>query len=658
MNKECIVRGVSYPSRAAAYRANEAYVKVPYYSVKNRVRMGWSIEKSFFTPNTRIGEYFLRGEKYTCISKCYYDNEKFAAVGLSGFIRRVKSGWPLEKALTTPSLRGRQCEAYGVSFVSLRDCYDANKDKSMVSFDAFKKRVDAGWAIESALSVEGNHIGRYEGVYIVRGIEYGSIEECFMENKNDSGVCIQGVKCRMGNGASIEEALFRKSSRQGSQIIEGVCHSSLYAAASYYGVSSGCVYSRYRRGLRGDDLIPSKKLLCYVPPADKTSESFKYKIKGVGYKSIAAARLDLGVSRGAYDSRRAKGFTVEQALGVEKVENKRDANLKRFNVDGIERTIAELSEKFGVKKATIYSRLRQGATIRQALELDKIKEGELVCQVRSVRKRRVKFFVRGKEYASYQDLADDYGVPAHVVRRRVAGEGRSYEEAIDFESKIKPISVKGVMYSNQAEAARAYGLRPDTYQARRSKGWTVNQALGIDFKPTAKTVYYKGLPYKGITDLAEQVGISTGALSSRVRSGMSIDEAIIAGDRIVSAGGANLTTLERNEERASIPSITYFIRINIDNRKLFKIGITTRTVNDRIKEMKCDYKEIKSVNGTLINCFLLEQSILSMFSRKRAFKNGDRKVDGYTEIFDLDKVDVDEIESIMSDFETKQHNSA
>ena len=62
---------------------------------------------------------------------------------------------------------------------------------------------------------------------------------------------------------------------------------------------------------------------------------------------------------------------------------------------------------------------------------------------------------------------------------------------------------------------------------------------------------------------------------------------------------------------------------------IYKIGITTKNINDRIKGLKAKakkYNEILEITilnskySTLYNCFLEEQNILQEYSDKRIYK--------------------------------------
>ncbi|WP_367301974.1 GIY-YIG nuclease family protein [Vibrio cholerae] len=76
------------------------------------------------------------------------------------------------------------------------------------------------------------------------------------------------------------------------------------------------------------------------------------------------------------------------------------------------------------------------------------------------------------------------------------------------------------------------------------------------------------------------------------------------------------------------------------------MGITKNNVSTRIDG---SYDVIKTSNGTLLDCFLLEQDIHKMIDDKRADINGDDIIlGGYTEFFDLSEEEVTIVSELMT----------
>ena len=298
---------------------------------------------------------------------------------------------------------------------------------------------------------------------------------------------------------------------------------------------------------------------------------------------------------------------------------------------------------------TIRDRLKRGATIRQAIGLDEIPKGTLKKQreIKKQKRKPIRLTVEGKIYTSYQALADAYDLPQYTVRQRIVDYGYTPEHAVKLDGKSKPVTVAGVNYPSKAAVAEAYGLTPAVLLARLAGDVTIEQALGIEIKENSRTITFAGEIYKSLSDLADKKGISAGALRTRIQSGLSLEEAINAGDRIRNSGRYNLTILKRDSELSAKPALLYFVRIFINNKERFKIGITTQTVDKRLKQEAYEFQTIKVIKGTLLDCVVLEQEVIELLDDKRDPEITTDMLDGYSEIFILNESDIEEIIEIL-----------
>ena len=94
--------------------------------------------------------------------------------------------------------------------------------------------------------------------------------------------------------------------------------------AEAYNLKYNATYRRWKRGKRGDDLVPEKKRKNYVPP----KIIHKYYINEKGFKSRAEALRHHNVPSITFRNRKARGLTDEQAMGIEPFEDKRFGNKK------------------------------------------------------------------------------------------------------------------------------------------------------------------------------------------------------------------------------------------------------------------------------------------------------------------------------------------
>ena len=128
---------------------------------------------------------------------------------------------------------------------------------------------------------------------------------------------------------------------------------------------------------------------------------------------------------------------------------------------------------------------------------------------------------------------------------------------------------------------------------------------------------------------------------------MSIDEVISLGNKkITNPGRYNLTILERDVKEANKNALIYFVEINLDSQKFYKVGITTQDVEKRL--VNYDHNIISTREGKLIDIYKLEQHILHQYENKKIYDKFDKYTDGITEFLDLNINDVEKINSLIN----------
>jgi len=489
--------------------------------------------------------------------------------------------------------------------------------------------------------------------HILNGKSYTTLSSCYNDNLEKITVGIVTIRSRLKSGWSLEDALFKPKEKTletklGDHTVEGKVYKNLPSISKEYGITLNTIYKRYSRGCRGDDLIPLKKRKNYIEVIE--SKKYGFYAGNIGYATAADACKKLGVKYVTYNSRRRRGLSIEQALEIEAVVDGRVTKGTLHLVNGDSKTVDELSQIYNVSLSTIRDRLKRGASIRQALNLDEIPIGSLKKQkeVKTKKREIIRLEVDGKIFKSYKSLADAYDLPDYTVRQRIVDYGYSAEDAVKIEGKGNAVVVEGVSYESNSAAAEAFGLTAEILYARLDKGWTVREALLLDVKENSWTIIYEGNSYKSLPSLAIQVDIPVNTLRRRIIQGMSLEEAINAGERTINAGRYNLTILERDDELAAKPAYLYFVAIIINDKKRFKIGITTQTVDMRLGQ-QYEFETIKTIKGTLKDCFLLEQDIISLLSDKKDPEITSDMLDGYSEIFILDRNDILFINEILED---------
>lgn len=312
-----------------------------------------------------------------------------------------------------------------------------------------------------------------------------------------------------------------------------------------------------------DEMIPYR-----FPSADDLKEMERDLIQRLGTLAPAGMNLDLGGSVGSYHNaqalmvcgewyptittacvvhgvelatflyRRTAGWTVEQALGREPPPERRDLEL--FEVKGVRcRGRAALAEAFGLKRATVVSRLKRGWTVEQAVGF-----------VPPPARRRG---TRGcRRTIDTHALSQQCGVPQSTLRHRIFQQGLSVAEAQYSGKRNGGHAVRfdhaGRRYSFRSlrQAAAYFGVVYVTVKRRLANGASIKQALGLlpllsrrrhlaadakQSRPRAKPITFLGAQYPSISDAARAQGCVTQQdinwFVGVVRDGLPEDEIVL-----------------------------------------------------------------------------------------------------------------------------------
>ena len=485
-------------------------------------------------------------------------------------------------------------------------------------------------------------------------VKYKSVFEFYNLNQEDIDVTYEELLKNIRNNIPIDLAIKKQprkktASKHGPYIVEGEEYLNMPDLAKEYGINPNTIYKRYERGKRGDDLIPLNKRKKYIKPIN--AKKYRYYIQGKGFNSKPEMCEYFGIKYTTYRKRIEKGLTEEQALGIVITPDLRyKTNLTRSKkqlrkASDVDLTvygttydsISALARTFKIKDITLRKRiLNQLLTPEEAIELE-------------INRNNQDIIAFGKTYKSYSSLAKEYGLNTHVVYNRIKNLKYSPEEAVSKPSTQKVV-VNNKEFNSKAEAARYYGKVPENVQSLVRKGATLEQALGLE--PIKEYKYeWNKKQFTSKRELADYVskntGISSKLIKSRLNKGMSIDEVISLGNKkITNPGRYNLTILERDIEESNKNAFIYFVEINFDSQKFYKVGITTQDVEKRL--VNYDHNIISTREGKLIDMYKLEQLILHQYENKKIYDKFDKYTDGITEFLDLNINDVEKINSLIN----------
>ena len=498
-----------------------------------------------------------------------------------------------------------------------------------------------------------------------KGKSYKSIVEFYDSNKDEIEVSYQNVLKNFKDGLPPEEAIKKqprkkvesKQSTHGSFKIEGREYPNLRLIAKEYDINENTLYQRFHRGKRGDELIPLKKRKNYIKPTKKIN--YRYEVEGKGFKSYDELSKHYGVKVVTIRTRLKRGLTLEEALGIVKTpdlrykknnlrKTKRSAKDVDLVVDGIKYdSISQLAKSFGIADITLRKRI---------CEYWMSPEEAVKTPIKIKNKKISNLVVDGIKYDSISQLAKSFGLEPYIVRNRIIDYGYTVEEAVKKPLKGKSIIVKGKEFSSIAEAARYFNKSAGTIQANLKRGLTVDEAFGFEKRRTSRTVLYdwngKEYTIKELTKvLSDEYNIAQSILFSRIyQNKLTIEEAISLGsEKVVSSGRYNLTILKRDPKLSNKDTELYFVLIEKESKIFYKIGLTTRTTEERL--IGENFKLLARNKGKLIDIYKQEQYLLNKFKNKKFGDQIEGYFDGKTETLSLND---SEVRQVLQYFESNK----
>ena len=360
---------------------------------------------------------------------------------------------------------------------------------------------------------------------------------------------------------------------------------------------------------------------------------------------------------------------LKEGLSLEKIiaEGKRkpgstEGRLGPYLVEGVTYTsLPSIAKEYGITERAIYKRYSRGKR-GDDLVPEKKRKNYIKPE------RKYKLYVNGVGYNSVADLCRKNGVKYITYRMRLRG-GWSQEEALGikmrknihpnslFNKKYngerrkigKEVIIDGRKFNSIAEASNFYKRDPEAVRTQILKGRTLREALGLDLADTNYVISYKGKKYKSLPILIKSLGLSYNLIASRIHNmGLSFEEAIKLGsDHISNEGRYNKKIFDKNPDLANSKGYLYFVSINIDNKKRYKIGITKSSVKKRLDQEGYNYSIIKTCNSSLINCYLMEQKLIKKFKNFRDRSIKAEQLDGHTEIFNFSEDIVKTVKDLM-----------
>lgn len=430
-------------------------------------------------------------------------------------------------------------------------------------------------------------------------------------------------------------------------VVSGKKFSTLKELSMEAGISYQAAVKRVDRGWSDEEIFygREKKRSKGKSKSSAGSRSKPITVNGAKYRSFNHAYefFKPSCSVNTARARLRYGWTNEQVFDVtDRIDGRKaKGRAKRLIVDGRQLNAKQASEEFGVSYSTVLSRLRKGATARQALGLEEIEPGDLVSKKRGRRGSKKKeireLLVDGIPFVSVPALARAYDVSAGLVYNRMH-RGWSAERSVK-ETVGVPVTVQGVVYRSAMHALERVGETSlSTYQGRRKMGFPLLVCLGLEPLPNQGRYEVHGEQYSALSEVARAYGLNVGQLNGRLKI-MPLEEAVVYQP---SNGRYTRSSLDSNLELAKSNGVLYFVKIHFPEGDLHKVGITRKSTALRLAQFK--HSVIFEQKGRLVNIFEVEQNTKKKFAEMHC--RAEEDFDGRTETFLL----TDEQESQMLDY--------
>lgn len=235
---------------------------------------------------------------------------------------------------------------------------------------------------------------------------------------------------------------------------------------------------------------------------------------GNKYSSISKMAKAWGLSGSTYTHRVDKqGWSVEEALTTPSIKS-RDRYVdhlgNKFN------SRAEMCEFHHVNLSTFDSRRARGWSIERALLPENQGEGQPVCQDHL-----------GNTFSSQNELCRHYNIKVNAFKRRITQgwslEDALTKPVVSTTQKV--VDPLGREFRNKSEMCKAWGVRRETLNYNLRRGMTLEEALKIPKEDTSCTDHL-GNTFSSMSKMCEYWNINHVTVLSRMKTGMSLEEAL------------------------------------------------------------------------------------------------------------------------------------
>ena len=467
------------------------------------------------------------------VGKVYYDHlgnkyktkkEMLLRYNISekAFDYRLKNGWTLEKALTTPLSSAQVCyDHLGNKFNSrIEMCRHYGITKGMYCY-----REEHGWTLEEILT---GKITCYD--HLGNGFKTRR-EMCKFHNMDE-----KTFASRIHLGWSVKDALEMKEKKYYDHL--GNEFNTVGELIRHYGLTEHIYYKRMSEGNM------SLEEVLTTPDYKTTLECYDH--LGNKFSSQKEMCEHYGLHYSTLTKRLKQGMSLKDALTC------KDRHVCYDHLGNEFASRVEMGKYYGINYAALSKRLESGMSIKDALTV-KVSNGT-ECQDHL-----------GNKFNSVNDMCRHYNISSVTFRGRVT-KGWSIKDAltkkVDTRERVQCCDHLGNKFNSREELCRHYNISVDTLLSRLRSGWTLKDALTTETKSKQDLYDSFGNKFKSKKELAEHYGVDRQTYFYRIGAGYSSEEAL--GIR-----GRGLDIAIKNKES---------INIHIKNIKFAYTGARTKKI--------------------------------------------------------------------------------
>ena len=479
---------------------------------------------------------------------------------------------------------------------------DLKTEDSPSTYQGFLKRLASVKLIRKAIKKSDKRL------------RYDYYKKLYLQNKDDKSINLDLFVKRMRKGMKLEHAISRKyyESNKGKKfIIDGKNFSSLTQLAKYYNIKPGLLLGRYKRGVRGKQLLFGvKNVIKYKGKFYKNKKEFISKF------NITLNTLNKGLKQGKIlesiikkEKKDVKKNLIKKKNQNKKIKSKNLQNINlptnfTFNYKHF-KTVKELADTVNIDYTTIYRRIKNGSSIEEAVKAGSPRG-----------KYNLGIIVSNKNYNSINDFAIKNNLSRKFLKEHTA-KGMSLDQILLNKNSLKRKVGKQrklLQYKNTKityeEASKKFNLHQSSIRnyLKRNKTNNLDDLEDyINLKKESKKITFNNVEYPDLESFitSNNIDIELSVFKQRLARGFSIKEILKQGKKISTDGRYNLKVLLRNQQLANSPGYLYFLKIRVSDNYLYKIGITKNSIEERVKSLeevpRRDITILKYKTGKLID---------------------------------------------------------